>query len=96
MGLEVLLKAAIFLFFGGLLVLLWTHNSTVAIANTSIVTFFLVAFLITAVIPTIRTDCQYKSPLAWAFNTMWCSVSSVFVVPSLCKLLQRINNANQY
>lgn len=96
MGLAVLLQAALFLFFGRLIVLLWTINSSVAIANTLIVAFFLMAFLVTAIIPTIRTDCPYKSPLAWAFITMWFCVASVVVVPSLRELSQPINNPDQH
>lgn len=70
MSLAVLLQAALFVFFSGLIVLLWTINSTVALANTSVAAFFLVAFLVTAIIPTFCVHCPYKSPLAWALNIL--------------------------
>lgn len=95
MGLAVLLQAALFLFFSGLIVLLWTVNPTVAITNTSVVAVFLAVFLVTAIIPTFRTDCPYKSPLAWAFNTLWCSAVSALVVPPLSEPFCPITDSNK-
>lgn len=63
-GLGLLLQAALFLFFGGLIVLLWRTNPIVAKATTSTVAFFITAFLLTAVLPVLSADCPYKSPLA--------------------------------
>lgn len=75
MGLAVLLQAALFLFFAGLVVLLWTADGTVALAVTVTVGFFLAAFLATTAIPTVSTRCPYKSPLARAFKMLTSSVA---------------------
>ena len=96
MGLAVLLQAALFLFFSGLVVLLWTVNSTVAIANTSVVVVFVVIFIVTAIIPTFRTDCPYKSPIAWAFNTLGSSAASVFFIRPLCESLRKFCDPDSF
>ena len=94
MGLAVLLQAALFLFFSGLVVLLWTVNSTVAIINTLVVAVFLAAFLVTAVIPTFCVHCPYKSPLAWALSVLGSGVApiieSTIFIPSLRAFLWEI------
>ena len=84
MGLAVLLQVALFLFFSGLVVLLWAVNSTVAITSTSLVVFFLAAFLITAVVPTFCVHCPYKSPLAWALSIL-VPAAMIIVIPLRCE-----------
>ncbi|TBU22723.1 hypothetical protein BD311DRAFT_769855 [Dichomitus squalens] len=64
--LPVLLQISLFLFFAGLLILLWHYHSTVAIVASvliGVVTSFVVA---TTVMPTIWTDCCYLSPPTYA------------------------------
>ena len=69
-NLALLLQAALFLFFTGLVVLLWTINSTAAKVITAAVAFFFVVFFAATAIPIFITDCPYKSTLAWAFRVL--------------------------
>lgn len=83
--LAVLLQASLFIFFAGLITLLWTANSLVAIAVTSTVALFLVIFLATTVIPIFIANCPYKSPLAWGFRVLAYLTVSLVVKLSNCK-----------
>lgn len=69
-NLAVLLQAALFVFFTGLVVLLWTINGTAAKAVTTTVALFFVIFFAATTIPIFVTDCPYKSTLAWAFRVL--------------------------
>ena len=89
MGLALLLQAALFLFFSGLVLLLWTLNVTVAIAITLAASVFVTEFLLTTVIPAFCTDYPYRSPLAWGFNQFCCSITRLIASLILCKLFSR-------
>lgn len=67
-GPVILLQAALFLFFGGLLVFLWTIDDTVAIVITFTIAFFSASFVVMVMLPTFAPDCPYKSSLAWGFR----------------------------
>lgn len=85
-------QAAVFVFFAGLIVLLWTIHKTVAIAITSAVVVSLLAWVITAAIPIMFTDCPYKSPLALVFNVICCQVIYP-IVTSTESTLRSLSNA---
>lgn len=72
MSLAVLIQAALVLFFAGLMMLLWTINTTVAIVILSVSTASLVFYLATAAVPMFSPSCPYKSPLAWVINALIC------------------------
>ncbi|TBU22726.1 hypothetical protein BD311DRAFT_869248 [Dichomitus squalens] len=75
--LPVLLQISLFLFFAGLLILLWHYHSTVAIVASvlvGVVTFFVVA---TTVMPTIWYDCCYLSPPTYAMYPIVQHVKSI-------------------
>lgn len=98
MALPVLLQLALFVFFGGLILLLWTVHQTVAIAITSTVSIFLGLCLVTTVPPTFFADCPYKSPLAWAFNAIASLLVWLLVAPChsiLTEIVDRINHRRQ-
>lgn len=71
-GLDVLIQAALIVFFVGLMMLLWTINHTMAIIIICISTPALIVYLLTATLPIFIPDCPYKSPLAWLFNATVC------------------------
>ena len=60
--LPVLLQIAATLFFGGLLVLLWTLDPTVAMVASALVGLLAAFSLFTIVLPSITTHCAYLSP----------------------------------
>lgn len=68
MSLAVLLQAALFLFFDGIVILLWMTNRIVATTIISTVALFFTAFALSTIIPTFNSHCPYKSPLAWVFR----------------------------
>ncbi|KAL6301860.1 hypothetical protein BKA93DRAFT_441206, partial [Sparassis latifolia] len=66
MVLPVLLQGALILFLAGLLELLWTLHSTVAIIATFFVAMLGIFHLVTTILPTVAADCSYQSPQALA------------------------------
>ncbi|KAI0738698.1 hypothetical protein C8Q80DRAFT_1113622 [Daedaleopsis nitida] len=62
--LPILLQVAMVLFFAGLLDLLWSLHPAVAGVVTVLVTISLSFLVFTTFLPTIRSDCPYKSPQA--------------------------------
>ncbi|TFK87246.1 hypothetical protein K466DRAFT_599650 [Polyporus arcularius HHB13444] len=60
--LPVLLQIASALFFGGLLVLLWHLNRTVAIVGSVLVGLLAIFSLCTIILPSVTTHCAYVSP----------------------------------
>lgn len=61
-----LLELAMVLFVIGLVILLWTLDSTVAIIITIAVSAFLAAASAFTLLPLLYKRCPYKSPTAWA------------------------------
>ncbi|OCH92447.1 hypothetical protein OBBRIDRAFT_452542 [Obba rivulosa] len=63
--LPLLLQIALGLFLAGLVVLLWTLDSTVASLTTTYVALVFFVTLWTTFVPIIAGNCPYKSPQAW-------------------------------
>jgi hypothetical protein len=61
-----LLELSIVLFFGGMVVLLWTLDDAVAIVVTAFVLLFLVLAVVFMILLVVSRRCPYKSPTAWA------------------------------
>lgn len=61
-----LLELAMVLFLVGIIVLLWTLDSIVAIVVTVFIALFLSVVVAFTVLPVIHKRCPYKSPTAWA------------------------------
>lgn len=61
-----LLEFAMTLFLVGIVTLLWTLDSTVAIVVTVAVAHFLAAVAAFTILPIIHRRCPYKSPTSWA------------------------------
>ena len=66
-----LLELAVVLFLFGLIILLWTVQSTVAIIVTVAATLFLFFAAVFTVLPAFFKRCPYKSPTARAFAVLW-------------------------
>ena len=60
-----LLELAMIFFLVGIVILLWTLDSVVAIAVTALVAVFLAGVLVFTVLPVFSKRCPYKSPTAW-------------------------------
>lgn len=77
-----LLELAMVLFLAGVVILLWTLDSAVAIAITALVSTFLCAVSIITILPIFFKHCPYRSPTAWAFlrlwNVLWYSLCKCF------------------
>lgn len=65
-----LLELAMVLFLVGLVILLWTLDSIVAIIVTVFVAIFLAIVFAFTLLPVIFKRCPYKSPTAWACNRL--------------------------
>ncbi|EMD32446.1 hypothetical protein CERSUDRAFT_108848 [Gelatoporia subvermispora B] len=63
--LPLLLQLALGLFLAGLVVLLWTLDSTVAGLTTAFVALVFFITLWTTIVPVLVGNCPYKSPQAW-------------------------------
>lgn len=68
--LPLFLQVSLFLFFIGLLVLLWTVNMAVAVFITIPVVLWLVFWLTSMVLPSLYGDCPYKSAESIIFFTL--------------------------
>ena len=66
-----LLELSLVLFLCGMVILLWTLDSLVAIVLTTFAGIFLTLAFSVTVLPTIRHDCPYKSPVGWACVFLW-------------------------
>lgn len=65
--LPLLLLFASALFFGGLLILLWSLHHGIAIIATALLSALLVFAVTTTVVPVFSEDCAYRSPQSLAF-----------------------------
>lgn len=90
-ALPILLQLSSVLFLVGLLVLLWTLNSTVAAIASSLVTSFLTLFLCVTVLPVLHSDCSYRSPASSAIYTTLKSSrnETLRIIRHLCKGIYR-------
>ncbi|GJE95655.1 hypothetical protein PsYK624_118410 [Phanerochaete sordida] len=66
-----LLEIAMILFLVGMVILLWTLDSVVAICLTAVTISFLLVIAIFTVLPVFARRCPYKSPTAWAIILAW-------------------------
>ncbi|RDX45949.1 hypothetical protein OH76DRAFT_917327 [Lentinus brumalis] len=76
--LPLLLQTALFLFLVGVVLLLWSLNTSVAAVALILVGTLLVFTLLTVILPSVRDDCCYLSPQSVAFFhlfewTRWCT-----------------------
>lgn len=73
LALAIVLQVALVVFFSGLLVFLWSLNSTLALIMTVISAFLLTIYLALGVAPVFDPRCPYKSPVAWVLRnaTQW-------------------------
>ena len=93
-----LLELAMIFFLVGIVILLWTLDSVVAIAVTALVAVFLAGFSAFTVLPIFSKRCPYKSPTAWVLLRMiWLTRSGILdftgpIIRSLFDFLrQRVN-----
>ncbi len=61
-----LLELAVVLFFTGLVVLVWTLDTVVAIVITAAVSVVILILCTVTVLPAVYRRCPYKSPTGWA------------------------------
>ncbi|KAI0760438.1 hypothetical protein C8Q74DRAFT_1296319 [Fomes fomentarius] len=69
-ALPILLQAALGLFLGGIVILLWTLHGIVAAVTSSLVGGLFTFLVTVTVLPVIRWDCSYRSPQASATYTI--------------------------
>lgn len=79
-----LLEIGVILFFAGMIVFLWTLETSVAIVVSIAVGVFLSVAILVTILPVLSRRCPYKSPTGWAF---------VVLVRSLQRLIARIVDA---
>lgn len=87
--LPLLLQMSLVLFFAGLIVLLWTVETTVAAIVTVLTGIWTLFWLATIIIPSICCDCPYKSTEALAL------FSSVQISKHFCLLLWSLSRPFQ-
>ncbi|KAJ3551612.1 hypothetical protein NM688_g4602 [Phlebia brevispora] len=66
-----LLEVALVLFLAGMIIFLWTLESTVAIILTIIIGLSLGVALAATVLPVFYVHCPYRTPTGWAFLKLW-------------------------
>lgn len=74
-----LLEVAMVLFLIGIVILLWTLDSIVAIVVTIAIAAFIGAAAAFIVLPVFSKRCPYKSPTAWALVTAHAIISASFI-----------------
>ncbi|EKM57504.1 uncharacterized protein PHACADRAFT_192652 [Phanerochaete carnosa HHB-10118-sp] len=80
-SIPVLIELAMIMFFVGIVVLLWTLDTVVAIVVTAAITFFLGLFSAFTVLPVIFRHCPYKSPTAWACIVLCDALTTAMAYP---------------
>ena len=68
-ALPTLLQLALVLFLVGMLILLWTLHSAVAVLTSILVAVLFTFFVVVTILPTVKWDCCYRSPQASAVYT---------------------------
>ena len=76
-----LLELAVTLFLGGVVVLLWTLDDTVAILVTVVTAIFFGIVGAFTILPIFLKRCPYKSPTAWACAIAFHFVQELFSAP---------------
>ncbi|KAJ3554692.1 hypothetical protein NM688_g2977 [Phlebia brevispora] len=79
-SIPVMLEMALILFLCGLVIFLWTLESTVAAVITVAIAILLIFTFLFAILPAFSNRCPYKSPTAWAF---------VFLLHFIRRVIQR-------
>jgi hypothetical protein len=85
-SLPLLLQTAVFLFFCGILDLLWSLHRVVAVVVTIPVGLLAIFLVATTMLPTLQyaftrrlnlriPQCPYKSPQSWIFHRLWSFIS---------------------
>ncbi|KZV72964.1 hypothetical protein PENSPDRAFT_322324, partial [Peniophora sp. CONT] len=62
---------SVILFFAGLLLFLYTMNSTVAYCTMSVIAFFGAVYFIVSVMPLLRRRCPYRTPLTYVLAFLY-------------------------
>ena len=73
-----ILELAMVLFLIGIVILLWTFDSIVAIIVTVSVVVFLSLAILCTILPVVVKRCPYRSPTAWACVVAWRLLWSLF------------------
>ncbi|KAI0716838.1 hypothetical protein C8Q76DRAFT_418885 [Earliella scabrosa] len=61
-ALPTLLQLALVLFLVGMLILLWTLHSAVAVLTSILIAVLFTFFVVVTILPTVKWDCCYRSP----------------------------------
>ncbi|KAF9256430.1 hypothetical protein L218DRAFT_1026210, partial [Marasmius fiardii PR-910] len=93
-SLPMILEMALFLFFAGLLELLWTQHPIPFAFSLSVVGVAVVFYLVTAILPGLNIIqqaldliCPYRSPQSWLAFQLY---SSIFHIPGCKPLMHRV------
>ncbi|KAI0943599.1 hypothetical protein AcW1_002728 [Taiwanofungus camphoratus] len=78
--LPMLLQIALVLFFAGLLDLLWSLNTTVAGTVTVLIVLSMTFSVVTVILPSLYSDCPYKSPQSWMLCVVIQSLKRLLVI----------------
>ena len=78
-AMPLLLHTSVFLFFAGLIEYLFTINNAVARYTLGCVVFFASIYVILTLLPNLRLNCPYRTPLTWiTYYSFQLSGSSLF------------------
>lgn len=84
------LVLSVFLFLAGLLCLLWDVHRAVAIPSTVLVSFAILCFLFTSIVPAFYPTCAYKSAQAWlAYRLLAQPAQALFQMSKSSKIKNR-------
>ena len=79
-AMPLLLHTSVFLFFAGLIEFLFTINNAVARYTLGCVLFFASIYAILTLLPNLRLNCPYRTPLSWiTYYSFQLSGSSLFL-----------------
>ena len=73
-----LLELALILFMAGIVAMLWTLNSLLALIVTFVTASFAVIVFVMVVIPAFFPHCPYRSPAGWTCVLLWNTLASMF------------------
>ena len=80
-AMPLLLHTSVFLFFAGLIEFLFTINNAVARYTLGCVAFFASIYAVLTLLPNLRLNCPYRTPLSWiTYYSFQLSGSSLFWV----------------
>ncbi len=89
--LPILLQLASVLFLAGLLVLLWTLHSTVAVIISLLVALAFAFSLSVTILPVLKSGCSYRSPASFAIYTVlrYTRNEALRAIRQCCKVIYR-------